>query len=122
VVGVGLSKIGVFSEHGQLTVAVAARGLHDAVVLVVAHHGLVPVSLATLLDVTLDLHAQLTLHTAPLGQDAVRPVAHGLGVVFVTRAILGLALGVHLGVFTLVMLFALPWKKTTTKTFIFNFK
>lgn len=47
--------------------AVAARGLHYAIVLVVAHHCLVTISLATLFDITLDLHAQLTLHAPPLG-------------------------------------------------------
>lgn len=46
--------------------AVTARSLHYAVVLVIAHHGLVTISLATLLDVPLDLHAQLTLHAAAL--------------------------------------------------------
>lgn len=46
--------------------AVTARGLYYAVVLVIAHHGLVTISLAALLDVTLDFHAQLTLHAATL--------------------------------------------------------
>lgn len=98
-------------EHWQPTVAVAARVLHNATVLVVAGHGLVAVSLAAFLDVPLDLHPQLALHAAALGQDAVRPVAHWLGVVFVARAILGLAQRIHLMVFTLVTLFALSCKQ-----------
>lgn len=51
--------------------AVTARRLHQLVVLVVARHGLVAVTLATLFDVALDLHAQLTLQAAPLREDAV---------------------------------------------------
>lgn len=50
---------------------VAARSLNDLVVLVVARHGLVSITLATLFDVTLDLHALLALYAAPLGQDTV---------------------------------------------------
>lgn len=91
--------------------AVTARVLHYAIVLVVARHGLVTISLAALFYVTLDLHPQLPLHAAPLRQDAVRPVAHRLSVVFVTRAILGLAQRIHLVVFTLVTLFALTCKQ-----------
>lgn len=55
----------------KLTVAVAARSLNNLVVLVVARHGLISITLATLLDVTLDLHAQLTLYAATLWQDTV---------------------------------------------------
>lgn len=51
----------------KLTMAVAARSLNYLVVLVVARHGLIPITLATLFDVALDLHAQLTLHAAALG-------------------------------------------------------
>lgn len=51
--------------------AVATRSLHYAVVLVVAHHGLVAVSLATLFDVTLYLKAKLTLHLTTLRKDTV---------------------------------------------------
>lgn len=91
--------------------AVAARVLHNATVLVVAGHGLVAVPLAALLDVALDLHPQLALHTAALGKDAVRPVAHRLGVVLVARTVLGLAQRKHLVVFTLLALFALPCKR-----------
>ena len=50
---------------------VAAQRLHQPVVLVVAHHGLVAVALSTLLDVPLDLHPQDALHPAPFRQDAV---------------------------------------------------
>lgn len=46
--------------------AVTAGRLHYAIVLVIAHHGLVTISLATLLDVTLDLHAQVALHATTL--------------------------------------------------------
>lgn len=46
--------------------AVAARSLNNLVVLVVARHGLISITLATLFDVTLDLHAQLTLYAATL--------------------------------------------------------
>lgn len=102
-------------QRVKLTMTVAARGLHYAVVLVIAHHGLVTISLATLLDVALDLHAQLTLHAAALGEDTVRPVAHRLGIVFVTRAVLGLGQRIHLVVFTLVTLFALALKEETNK-------
>lgn len=70
---------------------VAPRCLHKAIILVVAHHGLVAIALATLLNITLNLHAQDTLHTASLRQDAVRPVAHRLGIVLITGAVLGLA-------------------------------
>lgn len=91
--------------------AVAAGVLHDATVLVVAGHGLVAVPLAALLDVTLDLHPQLALHAAALGEDAVRPVAHWLGVVLVARTVLGLAQGIHLIVLALVALFALTCKQ-----------
>lgn len=85
---------------------VAARSFHQATVLVVARHGLVAVALTALLDVPLHLHAELTLHAAVLRKDAVRPVPHRLGVVLLTRAVLGLTQGVHLVVFTLVTLFA----------------
>lgn len=88
--------------------AVAAGRLHHAVVLVVADHGLVAVALAALLDVALDLHAQLALHAAPLRQDAVGPVAHGLGVVLVTGAVLHFGQRIHLVVLTLVALLTLP--------------
>lgn len=88
--------------------AITARGLHYAVVLVIAYRGLVTITLATLLDVTLDPHAQLTFHAATLRENTVRPVAQRLGVVFVTWAILRLTQGIHLVVFTLVPLFALP--------------
>ena len=94
--------------------AVAARRLHYTVVLVIAHHGLVAVSLTALLDVTLDLHAQLALHAATLRKDTVRPVSHRLSVVFITWAILGLTQGIDLVVFTLVSLFALPCKNMLT--------
>lgn len=47
--------------------AVTARSFYDAVILVIAHHGLVAISLAALLDVTLDLHAKLALHADALG-------------------------------------------------------
>lgn len=97
--------------------AVAARVLHNATVLVVAGHGLVAVPLATLLDVTLDLHAQLALHAAALGEDAVGPVAHRLGVVLVARAVLRLAQRIHLIVFTLVALFALTCKQHSRSLF-----
>lgn len=50
----------------KLTMAVAARSLHNLVVLVVTRHGLITITLATLFDVTLDLHAQLTLDTTTL--------------------------------------------------------
>lgn len=46
--------------------AVTAGCLHYATVLVIAHHRLVTISLATLLDVTLDLHAEVTLHATTL--------------------------------------------------------
>lgn len=59
-------KVSGLFEQRKLTMAVTARGLHYAIVLVIAHHGLVTISLATLLDVTLDLHSQLALHTAAL--------------------------------------------------------
>ena len=88
--------------------AVTARGLHYSVVLVIAYHGLITITLATLLDVTLDPHAQLTLHAATLRENTVRPVAQRLGVVFVTWAVLCLTQGIQLVVFTLVPLFALP--------------
>ncbi len=104
-------KVTGLFRHAKLTMAVTARGLYYAVVLVIAHHGLVTISLAALLDVTLDLHAQLTLHAATLRQDTVRPVAHRLGIVFVTWAVLGLAHRIHLMIFTLVLLFAPPCKK-----------
>ena len=91
-----------------LTVAVAARGLHQPVVLVIAHHGLVAVALAALLDVPLDLQAQRPLGPAPLRQDAIRPVAHGLGVVLVAGAVLGLRQWVQLVDLALLPLLALP--------------
>lgn len=90
---------------------VAARRLHQPVVLVVAHHGLVPVALTAFLDVPLDLHAQLALHAAPLWQDAVRPVAHRLGVVLVAGAVLRLGYRVQLVVLALIAFFALPCKE-----------
>lgn len=70
---------------------VAPRRLHKVVILVVAHHGLVAIALAALLNITLDLHPQDTLHSSSLRQDAVRPVAHRLSIVFVAGAVLGLA-------------------------------
>lgn len=88
--------------------AVAAGCLHQPAVLVIACHGLVAMALAALLDVSLHLHSQDTLHTAALRQDAVRPIPHGLCVVFVTGAVLCLAQGVQLRVPALLFLFALP--------------
>lgn len=78
------------STHA-LTVTVAAGGLHQPVVLVIAHHGLVAVALPALLDVSLDLHSQDALHSSSFGQDAVGPVPHRLGVVLVAGTVLGLA-------------------------------
>lgn len=98
----------VITHTHTLTVTVAAGRLHQPAVLVVAHHGLVAVALSTLLDVSLDLHPQDALHPASLGQDAVRPVPHWLGVVLVTGTVLGLAQRVHLRVLALVFLLAPP--------------
>lgn len=87
---------------------VAAQSLYQPVVLVIANHGLVAVALATLLDVPLDLHPQNALHSASFRQDAVRPVSHRLGIIFITGAVLGLTQRVHLSVLALVFLLAPP--------------
>lgn len=92
--------------------AVAARSLHNLVVLVVARHGLISITLATLFDVPLDLHAQLTLYAAALGEDTIGPVPHRLGVVLVTGAVLGLTQWKHLMVPALVPFFALSCTNT----------
>lgn len=70
---------------------VAPGCLYKAVILVVAHHGLVAIALATLFNITLNLHAQDAFHSASLRQDAVGPVAHWLGIVLIAGAVLGLA-------------------------------
>lgn len=98
--------------ESRRTVAVAAGRLHQLVVLVVASHGLVAVPLATLLDVALDLHTQLTLQAPPLREDTVRPVPHRLGVVLVARAVLGLTQRVCLMVPALLPFFALTCTNT----------
>lgn len=98
--------------EGRRTVAVAAGRFHQLVVLVVAGHGLVAVPLATLLDVALDLHTQLTLQAPPLREDTVRPVPHRLGVVLVARAVLGLTQRVRLMVPALLPFFALSCTNT----------
>lgn len=95
---------------------VAARSLHQATVLVVARHCLVAVALTTFLDVPLHLHAKLALHAAVVRKDAVRPVSNRLGIVLLTRAVLGLTQGVHLVVFTLVTLFTLSWDRYKNKS------
>lgn len=90
---------------------VAAGRLDEAVILVVAHHSLVAVALAALLYISLDFHAQDALDSASLGQDAVRPVAHGLGIVLIAGAVLGLGEGVDLSVFTVVSLLTLTLER-----------
>lgn len=91
-----------------LTVAVAPGCFHQPVVLVVACHGLIAIALPTLLDVSRNFQSQDVVQPVSLGQDAVRPVAHGPGIVLVTGAVLGLAQRVHLGVLALVFLLAPP--------------
>ena len=108
--GVKPTSGGLCHTHTHnITMAVAAWGFYQSVFLIVTHHRLETVTLATLFDVTLDSHAQNALHTATLWQDAVRPVAHRQGIVLVTRAVLGLTQRVHLGVLTLVFLLASSW-------------
>lgn len=88
--------------------AVATCRFHQPVVLVIAGHSLIAIALPTMLDVSRNLQSQDIVRAASLGQDAVRPVAHGPGVVLVTGAVLGLAQWIHLGVLALVLLLAPP--------------
>lgn len=91
--------------------AITARVFHNAIVLVITGHCLVTISLAALLHVTLNFHPQLPLHTTAFRKDAVGPVAHWLGIVFVAWAVLGLTQRIHLMVFALVSLFTLTCKQ-----------
>lgn len=87
---------------------VAPRRFHQPAVLVVAGHGLIAVALPTLLDVSRNGQSHDIVQPVSLGQDAIRPVAHGPGVVLVTGTVLGLAQRVHLGVPALVFLLTPP--------------
>lgn len=87
---------------------VAPRRFHQPAVLVVAGHGLIAVALPALLDVSGNGQSQDIVQPVSLGQDAVRPVAHGPGIVLVTGTVLGLAQRVHLGVLALVFLLTPP--------------